>query len=113
MIPITIVIYRYLMVCHGQFCLEKGEKKIRWILLRLCLALPVLVASLSSFYSDNMRDFVMCNGREETLRFNINNFLEDVSYDESVIILPAYHPYKLFALFLGKISFELLSRHQI
>ena len=106
-IPITIVFYRYLMVCHVDYCLEKGEKKIRKILLRMCLVFPVLVGSLSLFYKDNMRDSVICNGREEMLRFNTNNFLEDISYDESVFNLPFHHPFKILAMFLGKCDSDL------
>ena len=105
-IPITIVFYRYLMVCHVDYCLEKGEKKIRKILLRMCLVFPIFLGSLSLFYKDNMRDSVMCNGREELLLFNINNFLEDISYDGSVFNLPFHHPYKIFAIFLCKYNYN-------
>ena len=90
------------MVCHADYCLEKGEKKIRKILLRMCLVFPIFLGSLSLFYKDNMRDSVMCNGREELLLFNINNILEDISYDGSVINLPFHHPYKIFGLFMCK-----------
>ena len=102
----TIVFYRYLMVCHADYCIKTGEKQIRKILLRMCLVLPIIMASLALYYADNMRDSVMCNGREELLRFNTNNFLEDVSYNEHVITLPFHHPYKLLALFLGKIDLK-------
>ena len=101
-IPLTIVFYRYLMVCHVDFCLEKGEHKIRKILLQMCLVFPIFVGSLSLFHADNMRDSVMCNGREEKLLFNTNNFIEDISYDGSVINLPFHHPYKIFGLFMRK-----------
>ena len=99
------------MVCHVDYCFEKGEQKIRKILLRICLVFPVFLGSLSLFYADNIRGNVMCNGREETLRFNTNNFLEDVSYDESVFILPFYHPYKIFAFFLGKCDSDFKDEH--
>ena len=93
------------MVCQVDFCLKLGEKNLFKILLRICWVLPTFMASLALFYSDNMRGSIMCNGREEILRFNTNNFLDDVSYDESVITLPFHHPYKLLRLFLGKKSF--------
>ena len=101
-IPVTIVFYRYLMVCHVDYCFKKGEKEIRKILLRICLVFPIFVGSLTLFHADNMRDSVMCNGREEKLLFNTNNFLEDFSYDGSVIILPFHHPYKIFWISLHK-----------
>ena len=90
------------MVCHVEYCLEKGEKKIRKILLRMCLVFPIIVGSLSLFHADIIRDSVMCNGREENLLFNTNNFLEDTYYDGSVINLPFHHPYKIFGIFLRK-----------
>ena len=99
------------MVCRVDYCLEKGEQKIRKNLLRMCLVFPVFVGSLSLFYADNMRDYVMCNGREETLRFNTKNFFEDLSYDESVFNLPFYHPYKIFALFLCKCDSDFKDAH--
>ena len=101
-IPMIIILYRYLMVCRVDFCLKLGEKKLCEILLRICWVLPTFMASLALFYSDNMRGFIMCTGREEILRFNTNNFLEDVSYDESLMTLPFHHPYKILRVLLGK-----------
>ena len=92
------------MVCHIPYCLEKGEKAIRENLVKLCIVLPVLVATLTMLFSDNLRDTFMCNGTEEILRFNINNFLEDVSYNENSIILPLHHPYRILGLFIGKLE---------
>ena len=33
-IPLTVVLYRVLMVCHVDFCFRYGEKNIRDILFR-------------------------------------------------------------------------------
>jgi hypothetical protein len=93
------------MVCHVDFCLRFGEKKLFEMLLRICWVLPTSLASLALFYKDNMRFFIMCCGREEILRFNTNNFLDDSSYDESLITLPFHHPYKIFRVILGKKAF--------
>ena len=92
------------MVCHVPYCIEKGEKAIRENLVKLCIILPVLVATLTMLFLDNLRDTFMCNGREEILRFNINNFLDDVSYDEITVILPLHHPYRILCLFIGKLK---------
>jgi hypothetical protein len=62
-IPITIIFYRYIMVCHGEYCLVKGEQKIRKLLLKVCLGIPALVASLSMLFLDNLRGALICNGR--------------------------------------------------
>ena len=41
-IPLTVVLYRVLMVCHVEFCYNHGEKVIRDKLCRLdtCLTVP-------------------------------------------------------------------------
>ena len=52
---------------------------------------------------ENMRGAIMCNGREEQLRFNLMNFLDSGSDGGIFILLPIYHPYRLMALFFGRI----------
>ena len=101
-IPITIILYRYLMVCHVDFCLSKGEKTIQKFLQNLCITLPILTASISLLYSGNMRGSIVCNGREEAFRFNISNFLDSLRDGGVLFLLPIYHPYRLLAMFFGK-----------
>ena len=76
------------------------------MLLNFCAFVPVFVAALSVFFLDQLRDSNMCNGREEVLRFNINNFLQPVSYNEFVVQLPLYHPYSVLLLVIGKLGFK-------
>ena len=101
-VPITVILYRYIMVCHVDFCLEKGERKISKILLRASVVVPTLVASFSMFYLDNLRGYLVCSGREEILRFNTDNFFEDAFIGGVVILLPLHHPYRVFAIMLGR-----------
>ena len=91
------------MVCQVDFCLEKGEKKICKILQKTFVAVPALVASFSMFYMDNLRGYLVCSGREEVLRFNTDNFLEDALIGGVVILLPLHHPFRVFAIILGRI----------
>ena len=62
---------------------------------------PVFLILVSMFFLDNLRDNNICNGREEDLRFNINNFLKPVFYNEFVIQLPLHHPYTILILING------------
>ena len=101
LIPILILLYRYMMVCHSNYCLKIGEQKIRERLLNLCGMVPCLVALLSMVFAEDLRDNNICNGREEALRFNTSNFLQPVFYDEFVIRAPLYHPYTVLVLFIG------------
>ena len=88
------------MVCHVDYCLATGGKKIRSILLKVCLGLPALVASLSIIFLDNLRGSLICNGREEMSKFD-SDFFENV-YDGGVMIkLPLHHPYRIFSISLG------------
>lgn len=89
------------MVCHVDYCLKIGQTKIREVLLKWSLGVPIVMASVSMFYLDNLRDSIMCTGREEMLRFNTENFLKDVTHSGVVILLPLLHPYRIFALILG------------
>ena len=97
----TIIFYRYIMVCHVEFCQRHGVKAIREALLRLCLGIPVLVASLSMTQLNNIRDYLMCTGREEVVRYNIENFHEEDSVGGYAILLPVYHPYRILAMIIG------------
>ena len=101
-IPITIILYRYLMVCHVDFCLSKGEKTIQKFLQTLCIILPVLSASISLIFSGSIRGSIVCNGREEALMFNISNFLNSIGDVGVLFLLPIYHPYRLLAMFFGR-----------
>ena len=75
MIPIVVVLYRVLMVCHSDFCLKHGERVIRDQLFKTSLLLPFITALFSVLYRDNMRGFLICSSKEEVLRFNIQDLL--------------------------------------
>ena len=88
------------MVCHVDYCLAIGGKKIRTILLTVCLGLPAFVASLSMLFLDNLRGSLICNGREEILTLNSDLF-ENVYDGGEMIKLPLHHPYRILAIILG------------
>ena len=100
-VPVLIILYRFLMVCHSSYCLKIGEQRIRDRLLNVCAVIPCLVALLSFIFTEDLRDNNICNGREEVLRFNVSNFLQPVFYDEFVIRAPIFHPFSLLVLFVG------------
>ena len=96
-----IILYRYLMVCQVDYCLSRGEKNIQQVLQTLSFILPAISASLSLFYLDNMRGYLVCNGREETFRFNTDNFFSSGMDGGVIFLLPIYHPYRLLAIVFG------------
>ena len=50
---------------------------------------------MSLFYSDVKRDFLICSNREERLRFNMEDIIQDVGYKERLHNLGVLHPYSL------------------
>ena len=85
------------MVCHSEYCLYKGEKNLREMLIDLCLGCPIFIACWSLLYRDNLRNYLVCNGREEILFQLEERFLEN----GVEILLPAYHPFRITALMIG------------
>ena len=69
LVPVGIVVFRYLMVCQAVFCHNHGGEKGIWKIVKisigaLCVLNPLIVVwnSQSSFF------FLRCIGREETFR---------------------------------------------
>ena len=101
-IPVIVVCYRYLMVCHSGFCREKGEKKIHLVLLRACLWVPFVVGFLCMVYMNDLQPGLMCTRREEVVRFNLDDFYGNVEYPNKLFLVPLFHPFKLVCLFIGE-----------
>ena len=77
MIPVTIAIYRYLMVCHAELCHQVGGKILSRRLIRWTFLTPIILSVIALFIQDVLRDNLICNGREEAVWFNLDNFLGD------------------------------------
>ena len=121
-IPVTVVLYRVLMVCHVEFCYNHGEKVIRDKLFRwgthvpdlaaeltchvssLCLMFPVAVATLTVIYRHHVRDYLICCSQEERLRFNLQDFWLEANYhNEDLSNLPRYHIFRALIAFICEI----------
>ena len=50
---------------------------------------------MTMLYTDNLRDFLICSNREERLRFNMEENIQDVGYNEKLHNLDILHPYSL------------------
>ena len=69
LVPVGIVIFRYLMVCHAVFCFNHGAEKGIWrrvktVMLVLSIANPLLVV----WEGTRSYTFMRCLGREEGFR---------------------------------------------
>ena len=74
MIPVTIVLYRYLMACKVDFSHRVGGKVLSRLLFRYTFILPLVLSISAIFFQDFLRDNLVCNGREEVLWYNLDNF---------------------------------------
>ena len=120
-IPLTVVVYRVLMVCHVEFCYNHGEKVLRDTLfrfdppminftklnmsniLRLCLVFSVVVGLMITHVHNSLRSYLICSEREEFLRFNLEDFWSPAPYDgSSFTSFPEYHPFKILSWSLCK-----------
>ena len=69
LVPVAIVVFRYMMVCHAIFCHNLGGEKVVWrrvtiVLVVFCLLNPLVVV----FKSQDSLVFLWCMGRQETFR---------------------------------------------
>jgi hypothetical protein len=62
------------MVCHAEFCHKIGGKVLSRRLIRWTFIIPVIISAIALFFQDILRDNLVCNGREEVLWHNLDNF---------------------------------------
>ena len=69
LVPVAIVVFRYMMVCHAVYCHNLGGekavlKRVITALATLCLLDPLVIV----LYSADSFIFLRCMGREEAFR---------------------------------------------
>ena len=74
---------------------------VKLLLERLSISLPLSFAFITILFSDNLRDFLICSNREERLRFNLEDFYQEIGYKELLHNLNIYHPYSLLVFIIG------------
>ena len=75
LIPISIVIFRYIMVCKAILALKIGEKWISQMIYRFTVWVPILYGFVTPFFFWKVRIFCICMGGEEQFLFNTSDFL--------------------------------------
>ena len=99
--PITIAIYRYMLVCQNEKTEQFGKAKLGKILITATSLVPILGTALSVVYSEDRWIYINCIGREETF------YLHEEEVDPSwwntgrFINQPIYYPVRLFHHLLG------------
>ena len=94
LIPISIVIFRYIMVCKAIMAFNMGEKVLAGIVYKLTVFVPVIYGVSTAFYLNKTRLFLICMGQEESFSFEISDFFENSSFGTS-LKLPFLNPFRL------------------
>ena len=106
------------MACKVDFSHRVGGKVISRILFRYTFLLPLILSICALFFQDFLRDNLVCNGREEVLLYNLDNFFMKqeggkhslnfklilrnyIMKGDSLVLLPFSHPFKLATLIFG------------
>ena len=110
-IPITIAIYRYLLICHDEKIQRFGRTKLARLLNTTNSLVPVVLTIIPLVYAEDVYLYSACLGRKEIFHKDLNNLLgdEDLSFWNKgrFLSLPLYHPARL-AYFLTLLTYSLL-----
>ena len=68
LVPVSIVVYRYLMVCHAAFCFNTGEKWIWKWMMRILITMCVCFGASYCYHFNDARTYLRCMGREENFK---------------------------------------------
>ena len=81
------------MVCHASTMMGR-EKDLGQNIQDLTVFVSVGLGVISLVYRESIRIFLLCMGKEERFRFDIENFAQQFQ-GGSEIKLPFFHPFRL------------------
>ena len=93
-IPITIVVYRYIMVCQVDIAEKIGKARLGKILNIFTFLIPLVLCLPTHYFREDKFVFLQCLGREEDFYYNTDDFFLPV-IREVGIRQPLYHPFRL------------------
>ena len=94
LVPIGIVIFRYIMVCKAIVALKIGEKVLAGIVYKFTVWIPILYGVATFFYLRKVRIFCICMGGEEQFLFDTSDFFANFQFGSS-FKLPFLNPFRL------------------
>ena len=94
LIPVTIVTYRYIMVCQVDIAEKIGKALLGRILNILTFLIPLLLSQTTYYFRNDNLFFVKCRGRVEGFYYNTDDFFLPVTRG-AAIKQPLYHPFRL------------------
>ena len=94
LVPISIAIFRFLMVCKAVLVVKLGEKRVSRTIFNINLLAPVVIALMTLLHLQNLRLYLKCVGKEEQFLFKFPSFFSNIPSGTS-IKLPFLHPFRL------------------
>ena len=97
--PVTIALYRWLLICREASAESFGKDRLSKLLLLVNTAVPALLAAGLGWVVEEFRPYTVCIGREEIFwvdlgnigsGFDVGSFWTRGLYWN----LPIYHPYR-------------------
>ena len=94
LLPVGIVIYRYVYVCHSTWVHSAHQRRIFHIILSISIILLAIVLTIGSWiYREKYGHFLTCSGREADF------FSSDERINGFAWLLPIYHPFHFLSIF--------------
>ena len=106
-LPVTIAIFRYILVCKAETAERFGKTKLARLLTLVNFLVPTLMVMGSIVCRDHVHYYTKCIGREEIYEFDLDHLENGAKtlWDKGVTLsLPIYHPFRILS-FLVLLSY--------
>ena len=97
-LPVTIALFRYLLVCKAETAERFGKTKLARLLTLVNFLVPTLMVIGSIVCRDHVHYYTKCIGREEIYEFDLDHLENGAKtlWDKGVTLsLPIYHPFRI------------------
>ena len=81
-IPVTVSIYRYMLICQNATAERFGKERLARLLHLVNNLIPVLCTAACLVYADKVQGYTVCIEREEIFVTDLDNLLD--SQDTSI-----------------------------
>ena len=93
-IPISIVFFRYIMVCKAVLAFNMGETVLASTVYKTTVCLPFFFCIAAVPNLSKLRMFLICMGKEERFLFETSDFFANSKFGSS-FKLPFMNPFRL------------------
>ena len=94
LIPISLVFYRYMMVCKAVQAYNMGETVLASIVFKSTICLPLFFGVASVPKLSKIRMYMICMGKEERFLFETADFYKHSTFG-TAFKMPFWDPFRL------------------